>query len=52
VRNIVWTSIIAVSCGVISVLTAVLGADTDIVVGFGALATTTAILSLREQGRL
>jgi hypothetical protein len=44
-------SIIAVSCGSIAVLAAVFGADTNVVVGFGVLSTTTAILSLREQDR-
>lgn len=47
-RNVVWTSVIAVVTGVSSVASAVFGASTNVVLSLAGLSVTLSVLSSRQ----
>jgi hypothetical protein len=46
--NIVWTAVISAVAGVSSLITAIVGVDTSVVIALAGIAVASALLSQRE----
>lgn len=46
-KNLVWTAVLAVLCAAVAVVSAVIGANAEIVTGFGLAGVILAILTPR-----